>query len=300
MNMLGTCLFDFYGMEDTRNRNLTEFIFADMSPVPYQIIGKDKDYEFTQMPDVSEKDNKQILKGLVDIILNDGKDILVRDLSVLGFPTLSIAVPGMSEESFDPEAKYFNVFVTMQSLLKDMSKINLSNIKDVIKMMEIIVNDIGYEKISILISLKDNNMLPCEKMGMGAKYFLAICYIMNEQYEKAAKILEDLNFIADGICDSFMEKIMIKSVYYYACAMDKLKDHNKAMYYIDILFDKDVARCIELSFSDRANILLNHYGLEKEDYVENDDSYYLPFMKKLREAQRDNVIDQMSNMKIFE
>ena len=45
---------------------------------------------------------------------------------------------------------------------------------------------------------------------------------------------------------------------------------------------------------------VNHYGITEEDYVDNDDSYYMPFMKKLREAQRDNSIDQIENRKIFE
>lgn len=295
-----TCLFDFYGGEDSKNRNLTEFIFADLSLVPYQVIGEKADYEFTPMPDVSNLDNKTILKNTVNRILNDGKDILIRNLSTLGFPTFSIAIPSMSEVSFDPNATYFNIFVTMQKLMQNIESINLSNIKEVIKMMETIVDDIGYEKLSILISLIDRSVLPCEEMGMGAKYLLAILYLMDGQYRKASKILEDLSFIAESLLQSNLEKIMIKAVYYYASAMDKLQDHKKAMYYINLLFDDEIANCVDLSFKDVQNILINHYGITKEDYVDNDNSFYLPFMKKLREAQRDNKINQMDNAKIFE
>lgn len=295
-----TCIFDFYGYENGKNRNLTEFIFADLSLVPYQVIGEKTDYQFKEMPDVSNLDNKVILKNMVKAILEDGKDILIRDLSTLGFPTFSIAIPGMSEISFDPNATHFNIFVTMQKLMQNIESINLRNIKEVIRMMELIVNDIVYEKLSILISLIDSSILPCEQMGMGAKYFLAILYIMNKQYEKAARILEDLSFIAESLLQNNLEKIMIKAVYYYASAMDKLQNHEKAMYYINLLFDKDIANCIDFSFKDAQDILINHYGITKEDYVDNDDSYYLPFMKKLREEQRDNRIGQIDNKKIFE
>lgn len=295
-----TCLFDFYGFENTKNRNLTEFIFADLSLVPYQVIGEEPDYEFTKMPDVSDLDNKTILKNLVDSILKDGKDILIRNLSILGFPTFSIAIPGMSEISFDPSATHFNVFVTMQSLMKNIENINLKNLKEAIKMMEVIVNEIGYEKLSIIINLKDLSMLPCEQMGSGAKYFLAILYIMNKDYEKAAKVLEDLSFIAENLLENPIEKIMIKAVYYYASAMDKLKNHEKAMYYINLLFDDNIANCIDISFKDAEKTLINHYGITEEDYVDNDDSFYLPFMKKFREAQRDSKINQNENKKIFE
>ena len=73
-------------------------------------------------------------------------------------------------------------------------------------------------------------------MGSGAKYFLAILYIMNKQYNKAAKILEDLSFIAENLLDNPAEIIMIKAVYYYAAAMDKLNSHANAMYYITICY----------------------------------------------------------------
>lgn len=295
-----TCIFDFYGYENGKNRNLTEFIFADLSLVPYQVIGEKPDYKFKEMPDVSNLDNKVILKNMVKAILEDGKDILIRDLSILGFPTFSIAIPGMSEISFDPNATHFNIFVTMQKLMQNIESINLRNIKEVIRMMELIVNDIGYEKLSILISLIDSSILPCEQMGMGAKYFLATLYIMNKQYEKAARILEDLRFIAESLLQNNLEKIMIKAVYYYASAMDKLQNHQKAMYYINLLFDKEIANCVDFSFKHAQDILINHYGITKEDYVDNDDSYYLPFMKKLREEQRDNRIEQIDNKKIFE
>lgn len=295
-----TCLFDFYSGEDSKNRNLSEFIFSDLTAVPFQVIGEKSDFEFTEMPDVSELDNKTLLKKLVGIILEEGKDILVRDVSTLGFPAFSIAIPGMSEISFDPDATYFNLFVTMQRLLKDFGNITLENVKEVIKIMEVIVNQIGYEKLSILVSLKDTSVLPCEQIGEGAKYFLAICYMMDKQYNKAAKMLEDLSFLADNIMENPIERIMLKAVYYYASAMDKLQEHEKAIYYINILFDEEIANCIDISFKDRKNILVNHYELTQDDYVDNDDSFYMPFMKKIREAQRDNIINQEENKEIFE
>lgn len=166
--------------------------------------------------------------------------------------------------------------------------------------METIVNKIGYGKLSILISLKDSGILPCERIGAGAKYFLAICYIMNREYNKAAKILEDLSFLTENILENPIEKIMIKAVYYYAAAMDKLDSHEKAMYYINLLFDKEISNYIDISFKDVEYTLINHYGITEDDYVDNDDTYYLPFMDKLRKAQKENWVDQIENRRIFE
>ena len=294
-----TCLFDFYDGEDSKRRNFTEFIFGDFSAVPYQIIGDKLDYEFTEMPDISELDNKEILKGMVKSILADGKDILIRDVTCLGFPTLRIVIPGMSEISFDNTATYFNIFVTMQSLMQDLKNINKSNLKDVINIMETITNEIGYSELTPIISLKDNSLLPGASIGSEGKYLLAILYIMDKQYNKAAKLLEDLSFLTDNISKNQMEKIMIKAVYYYASAMDKLKDHNESMKYINLLFDKEIAEGIDNSFKDEENILINHYRITEDDYVDNDDSFYMPFMEKFRKLQKDNTVNQIENRELF-
>lgn len=290
-----TCLFDFYDGEDSKNRSFTEFIYGDFSAVPYQILGKKLDYEFTEMPDVSNLDNKEILRRMVKTILDEGKDILIRNVTSLGFPAFRIIVPGMSEISFDPTAKYFNIFATLQQLFSDFRKITKDNIKEVIKLMEIVVNEIGYTQLALSLSLKEDVLLPCASIGSEGKYLLGILYIMDGQYDKAAKMLEDLNFLVENISKNQAENIMVKAVYYYASAMDKLKSHEEAMYYIKLLFDENIAKCIDESFKDRDNILQNHYGITQEDYVDNNDSYYLPFMETLRKAQKENVVDQMTN-----
>ena len=294
-----TCIFDFYYGDSTEGRNFTEFIFGDFSAVPYQILGDKPQYEFTEMPDVSELNNKQILKNMVKSIIDDGKDVLIRDVTCLGFPAMRIVVPGMSEISFDNTATYFNVFVILQSLLKDLHNINKSNLKDTIKLMETLINEIGYDELIPFISLKEDKHLPCSSIDSEGKYLLTILYIMDGQYGKAAKMLEDLNFLVDSISKEQNEKVMVKAVYYYASAMDKLKDHERAMQYINLLFDSEVSKEIDNSFKDRDNILVNHFKISQDDCVDNDDSYYLPFMKKFREAQRDNTVEQIKNRELL-
>ena len=293
-------IFDFYDGDENPEKSFTDFIFTSLSGVTYEAIGDNPDYEFTEMPDVSSLNNKEILKKMVQNILDEGRDILVRDVNVLGFPTFSIAIPGMSEVSFDEKAEYFDIFMKMQAILKDVKKVNIQNISNIIEMMEIIVNKLGYGKLSILLSIKDFSKLPCEIIGLGAKYFLAICYLINSEYNKSAKILEELTFIADNLIQDEIERKKIKASYYYASAMDKLKNHEKAINYIKMLFDSEIANFIDNSFKEKNNVIFNHYNITQEDYTENDDSYYLPFMKKLREKQKENCVNQIDNKKIFD
>ena len=78
-----------------------------------------------------------------------------------------------------------------------------------------------------------------------------------------------------------------------------MKDHNDVMYYTKMLFDKEIANYIDKSFRAKEDTLINHYGITKDDYVDNDDSYYLPFMEKFREEQKNNIINQNDNRNIF-
>lgn len=292
-------IFDFYDGDDNPDKALTDFIFSSLTSVPYEAIGNNPTYEFVPMPDVANLNNKEILNLLIESITKEKNEVLIRDVNVLGFPAFSIAIPGMSEVSFDEKTIYFDVFMKMQNLLKDLRNVSQKNIKQVIEMLEIIVNKLGYGKLSILINIKDYNKIPCEVIGLGAKYFLGICYMVNEQYDRAAKILEDLNFIAESLIQNDYERTVIKGAYYYASGMDKLRDHKEAMEYIKLLFDEEISKMINFSFENTNDILYNHFNITEDDYIENDNKYFLPFMKKMREKQKANYVNQLENKQIF-
>ena len=111
--------------------------------------------------------------------------------------------------------------------------------------------------------------------------------------------MKKILFVVESLSGGGAEKVLLKAVYYYASAMDKLQNHEKAMEYIKLLFDEEIATGIDNSFKNQDEILVNHYGLSPEDYVDNDDSFYMPFMKKFRTMQKNNTVDQNNNREIF-
>lgn len=294
-----SCLFDFKDGEVQKDSNVREFLYSNIATLPYQLLDEQKTYPFTKMDDVSHLSNKHILKKMVNHILEDGYDILIRDVSVLGFPSFRIIIPGMTEYTHAPMAGRFNMFEEVEYLLKDLHKINVNNVDHLIQLIETQINDVGYESLYAFMNVKDTSKLPCENVGMGLKYFLAMCYIMNQQYQKAEEILENIIFVLENLPIKSQEKNFTKAVYYYTSAMNQLHNHEKVMQYICILFDKEIVDKINDIFEKREGILIKHYGIQKEDYVDNDESYYLPFMKKLREIQKENIINQERNKKVF-
>ncbi len=293
------CTFDFKNEDLDSAENIREFIDKNVATIPYEILSSEKSYKFTEIEDVSNLNNNQILNKLIAQILKEGHDILIRDVSTLGFPSFRIIIPGMTEITRAKMAGRYREFEDIEYLLKDLNRINLNNLPKVIKMLETLIYDAGFESLYFLMNVKDVNLLPCEKINNSAKYFLVICYIMNKEYQKAEKILEEILFITSNLIPNDVTTVLVRAVYYYSSAMSRLNSHEKAMEYINLLFDEDIAEIVNFSFEKRENILLNHYLVKPEDYVENDDSYYLPYMKTLKKMQKENIIDQSVLKNLF-
>lgn len=294
-----SCLFDFKNEDIETEENIREFVNLNVATVPYQVFSKEKTYQFIPKEDVSHLNNNEILNQMIEALLKDGKDILIRDVSSFGFPSYRIIIPGMTEVSQAKEAGRFQSYEQLEYYLKDLSRISLANIEDVIENLEIQVNEIGFNSLDMFMGLKDTSMLPCEEIGNGAKYFLAICYIMNGEYAKAEKVLEDILFIAQNIAPESHILTLLRVIYYYASAMNKIKDHEKVMDYMNLLFDEEISKLIDQNFKNQEEIMIRHYPITKEDYVENDDNYFLPFMQTLRKAQKENIVEQESLSELF-
>ena len=294
------CLYDFKNDDLDKDENIREFVHCNVATIPYNMLASEKTYKFTEIEDVSNLNNKQILKKLIDSLLKEGRDILIRDVSYLGFPSFRIIIPGMTEMTHSKVAGRFDMFEEVEYLLKDLSKINLNNIDRVIEIMETQVEEVGFNSLYTFMNVKDTNLLPCDNIGNSSKYFLAICYIMKGNYAKAEQLLEDILFVAQNFIPNDITTILLKAVYYYASAMNKIQNHEKVMYYMEMLFDEEIAKMLDESFKDKENILAKHYNINQEDYVDNDDAYYLPFMHTLRELQKKNVIEQVKLKEVFE
>ncbi len=293
------CTYDFKNENINSAENIREFVDTNAATLPYQLLSSEKSYKFKAVEDVSNLNNNQILNKLIAQILKEGHDILIRDVSTLGFPSFRVIIPGMTEVTRTKMAGRYREFEDIEYLLKDLNRINLNNIPKVIKMLETLIYDAGFESLYFLMNVKDTNLLPCEKINNSAKYFLAICYIMNKEYQKAEKILEEILFIASNLISEDITTTLVRAVYYYSSAMSILNSHEKAMEYINLLFDEEIAEAINFSFEKRENVLVNHYLVKPEDYVENDDSYYLPYMKTLKKMQKENIIDQSVLKNLF-
>ncbi len=84
-------------------------------------------HEFKPFKDRSGMSNAEMLKEFTDWFVNKGYDVYVRDISHLGFPSVSVAVPGLSEpfphyliDKF-PEARLYHKYKNAAFMLDELS-----------------------------------------------------------------------------------------------------------------------------------------------------------------------------------
>ncbi len=77
--------------------NLHNILKVASGQYPEQFFSENYSYEFTPFDDHGGKSNGRLLEYAINQLLNQGYDIMVRDVSYLGFPSFQIVVPGYSE-----------------------------------------------------------------------------------------------------------------------------------------------------------------------------------------------------------
>lgn len=77
--------------------NLNDIFINGAAPHPPEMFMDKFSYEFGGIRDMSGRDNHAMLSRLIGIIESNGGNILIRDVSFLGFPSFHMIVPFMSE-----------------------------------------------------------------------------------------------------------------------------------------------------------------------------------------------------------
>lgn len=92
-----------------------------MGQYPYQLFSKNPTYAFTPVEDVSGMDNWEILHRWIGKITNAGYDVMIRDVSYLGFPSFHIIIPGLSEMVYPSDLQFraTNTRYYVSNILRD-------------------------------------------------------------------------------------------------------------------------------------------------------------------------------------
>ena len=79
------------------NAELIDFLTNGCGRYPLSFFSEEATYPFRPFPDRSDRSNAELLTEYLDYLEGKGCSVYLRDISYLGFPSIRVVVPGMSE-----------------------------------------------------------------------------------------------------------------------------------------------------------------------------------------------------------
>lgn len=96
-NMLGVREYSYKLDLNDEAANLMGILVNGSGCYPAEFFSRNFTYPFNGFKDVSNLSNRDMLKYIVELLAENQRQVFVRDVSFLGFPSFHIIVPGMSE-----------------------------------------------------------------------------------------------------------------------------------------------------------------------------------------------------------
>lgn len=280
---------------------------------PYQLLGTEPDFEYVPIAETSQMTNKEMLERMIDLIESEGFEVWARDVSYLGFPSYFMIVPGMSEifEMNDIHLRAINTRSYLARYLNQPKYHDERTCRLLIGMLEFWSPSQLDNQMRNLYTCSINFTLPGEEAGLGWLYLSSMCHVYLGDYSGAAT---RMRYLVDGIrMHTTDEQTELRknltfylAVYHYLTAMANIKDHEKAMSYLRVLFNREFCDRLDHLFCDNKQVLIKQYPDHDVSDSEKckrdrccDYQVMLDLSRKLKKRQLDNPINQESLATLF-
>ena len=286
---------DFSNANVTSLYNISNSFTVGFAQYPYEIL-KSESNKFVPVPDVSNLSNKEILDKWTETIINEGYDILIRDVSTLGFPSFHVIIPGLTEmDAGDSMMRARNTRAYVTKALIKPSKLDISDIKYILGVIGYYDKYITQNAITGLFPYYEGD-LPFNIHNCGLRYLAAMCYATIGDYLKASLSIHTIEKIFANFNETGDNMNYISALKYYFQAMQYIKDHSKVINYLKCLFDYDLCDKIDNLFNDNKAILSKQYKDSNSENPAFESATYImtEVMNKMRRKQNLNKIDQIN------
>lgn len=299
-------ILDFFNAQTDNPDNIMNSFKTGHAQYPHEIFGEVPSFQYTPVKNIEGLTQREILQRWVGDILNDGYDILIRDVSTLGFPSYHVIIPGLSElrTDTDKEIRAENTRVVASGLISNISKINRENCKYVIGSLAYYSDRLMENTITSFIPDSENLSIPFGSQHNGSIYLSAMCYAFMGEFNKSYIQLRKLATYLASSEENFEEtKRALIAMHYMACRSIGYS-HEESLTYLRKFFSSSLCDHIDDIFKDSDLILVKQYP-EISKIVNSDDalrSYRLinKLVDILKESRVVNPIRQDNLKEIFE
>lgn len=259
---------DFNNTNVDSDANIYNSYKFGQAQYPYELFGEKSSWSFVTPKDVSEMDNRQLLEELTHKFLEEGYEILIRDVSYLGFPSFQIVIPEFSELQLetDLKAKVYNTRAYLASYLAYPERIGKTEAKLLLGVLDYWSGSPMENQMCQIYSMYPDGKFPAEDMRMGWQYLAAMCCVVLNDDKSAARRIAEIVRLA-RICKND-ELDFYLAVYHYFVLRANGKEHPVAVSYVSKFFDEEVTHRVDTIFSEREKVLIKQYN--RYDYQKID------------------------------
>jgi len=191
-----------------------------------EFFGGEPSYPFAPPKDVSGLSNGELLGGMLDILLSQGYDVLIRDTSYFGFPSYYIVVPGLSE-LFDVSPVALRLSKTYNNMQNDLNFGSYEARERLIKYIRFKSVAVLENAVPWIVRRPLNKRLTGSELDTG--FLLLLAYFDNGLKDEAARQAAALAMVAPTNEKAF-----------FSCVAMYLRYKSKEL--INALFKKETAQ----------------------------------------------------------
>lgn len=209
-----------------------------------------------------------MLSYAVNIIRQEGYDLLIHDASYLGFPSYHIIVPGFSEMNVatknDFEAD--NTRYHVQKLVYHPELINEKNVPYLISDISYYQHALQSNTLTDFAGYHLEESCTGSKYGVDLLYFKAMLYVYEEDYERALQLLELILRILEDREISEDDMTYFRAVRSYLEGMVYVMNHREVISCLRKLYDERYINRLDDYFKDAKQALVKQYRGYDRDY----------------------------------
>lgn len=211
------------------------------------------------------KSNREVLRGQLESILNQGYDILIKDVSYLGFSAYSVVVPGMSE-TLKPSALMMKANNSRYNTIRKFSNpksITENDVEQILLTMEFYKSSILENSISSFYEVSlENYPFIANEDGLGIYFLLSLLYFIKKDYKNA---LSRQNLWLKG--EKRLKLSEIKPIYrciykYIECRAEGYS-HRAGLDILKSFFGEELISKVDYYFKESSSLLGKIYPTKK-------------------------------------
>lgn len=270
---------DFANENVFSEMNLAHCYMTGEGQYPYQLFSHIPKYDFVTPKNVDNKSNEELLEQMINKIQKRGFNVLIRDVSYLGFPAFHIIIPGLSEMGIATSEDY-EMIRSLNYHIKYFRNPYLVNDKIAVELMKILQHFSYRNYFSFFMHTENVELIPWENIGESVHYYQAALAIAQGEYTEAIYYLTMISqklAMFEYVDD---EAKWLLSLIYYLSARQEIDDHKEIMRCMYMFFDN--------IYCERINDLFDG---EAVDNFNN--SLFCKLVGQYKDNEKDNFVKEM-------